>query len=222
MLRLSIWIAPYAVWMALMAALPHAAWAYAVRTAVAAAALGWAYFAAKRLPERPKLDLGWGAAGWAVAGALAVAAVWILPDGLEFYRRFLVWPVGSLPDASAPSGAIYAPANCSWPLAIARLAGSAFVIAPAEELMFRSFAYRWISNRRWYEVSHRVFDPQAFFIAAALFACEHDRFAAAFAAGIVYGALYVRHGFASAAVSHALTNFILGVYVLASGEWGFW
>jgi CAAX prenyl protease-like protein len=103
-----------------------------------------------------------------------------------------------------------------------RLAGSAFVIALAEELFFRSFLYRWLQNRAWTTVSPRAFDPNAFLWMVALFALEHDRWLAGAMAGALYGLVYLRKGLAAAVLAHMVTNLGLGLYVIWRGEWGFW
>jgi len=69
----------------------------------------------------------------------------------------------------------------------------------------------------------RAFDMQAFWTVAAVFALEHDRWAAGLLAGVVYGWLAVRTGDVwTAALAHGVTNLALGVYVIVSRQYGFW
>ena len=194
----TVWlIAPYAVWMALMMALPSSAWAYAVRTVAVAALLGaalWRLRAAEWLRTRFR----WGDAAFGVAVGLAVFAVWILPEQFDwaFYRRFCI--IGEGGTAAVAE---------SDPIMLAmRLAGSAFVIAVAEELFFR----------KW-----RV-DFAGFWWMVALFAVEHDRWLVGAIAGIAYGLLARRRGLGAAVVAHVVTNLVLGLWVLKSGQWQFW
>ena len=50
---------------------------------------------------------------------------------------------------------------------------------------------------------------------------EKDR--AAIAAGLVYAWLYVRTGkLWVAVIAHAVTNTLLGAWVIATGNWGYW
>lgn len=218
-------VAPFAVWVALMTLLPATAGAYALRSLAAGAALcaclavvgGGAVRRAVASGSAPRP-----LASALAAGAL-VAALWIFPERWEWYRSLLVWPVGAAaPDPATVAGSPYAPAACGWALTLAKLAGSAFVIAPAEELFFRSFLYRRLQRRDFTAVPHSAFDAGAFAITVLLFACEHNRFAAAAAAGVVYGAVYLRWGLFPAAVAHSLTNLLLGLHVVCRGEWGFW
>jgi uncharacterized protein len=105
----------------------------------------------------------------------------------------------------------------------AKLAGSAAVIAVIEEFFFRGFFYRWLRAGRFWTVPLARFDAQAFWTVAGVFALEHDRWFAGLAAGVAYGFLAVRTGDVwAAAVAHGVTNLLLGLYVLASGQYGFW
>ena len=196
----SFWlIAPYATWMALMTLLPSTAAAYAVRTvAVAAllAALLMTHVAAFR-SQAPRLLSPASLLSGVLVG-LAVFAVWILPEQFDWawYRRFCILGEGGT-KAVAESGAA---------LIALRLFGSAFVISAAEELFFR----KWL-------IGFAGFWGMVF-----LFAVEHDRWLVGAVAGVIYGFLYLRRGLGAAIVAHAVTNLVLGLWVLKSGQWQFW
>ncbi|MBO7684111.1 MAG: CAAX prenyl protease-related protein [Kiritimatiellae bacterium] len=187
-------VAPYAAWMALMAALPATAECYAVRAFATAALLVPAL--------RGRLSGGWrGLArglAWGVPVGLAVFAVWILPEQFDWplYRRFCIVGEGGTGDVASAGAALLA----------ARLVGSAFVIAVAEELFFR----KWLV------------DFAGFWWMVALFAVEHDRWLVGAAAGVIYGWLCLRRGLGAAVAAHATTNLALGLWVLRSGQWQFW
>jgi CAAX prenyl protease-like protein len=204
-------IAPYLVWMVLMTALPATAAAYALRTACAAAALAFscAILRPAVLP-RPR------AVVWGALTGLAVLVLWIAPEQWSWYRAYLT--LGGTLNGPSP----YDPAVCGWPLTLTRLAGSAVIIAAAEELFFRGFLYRWLQNRDWRAVDPRRFDLSAFLWTTALFALEHDRWFAGALAGALYSFVARRHGLGAAILAHCVTNFALGLYVIFRGEWGFW
>ena len=204
-------IGPYLAWMGLMLALPTSAWAYASRAAVAGILLvAFMMLAWSRRPPSAS-EIAWG-----VGAGLLVCALWIFPEQFDTYRRFLVIG-GDAKSGVEPSP--YDPEVCGWALTIAKLIGSAFIIAPAEELFFRSFLYRWIQGG-----NARIdrLDIGAFLWTTALFALEHDRWLAGAMAGTIYGILAIRKGLLSAIVAHIVTNFALGVYVILRGEWAFW
>lgn len=241
-------VAPFAVWVGvifLLQALEGAGlcpralvpWSYAAKAVVCAGLFlwlkPWRAYPSLRLANLP-LALGVG---------VAVAAVWILPEmpwvgraapGLqEAYHRWLIMMPGSLPDyfnpdyyPSLPPGhpsLAYSPAEAGWALTLMKIAGSAGVIAVIEEFFFRGFFYRWLRRGDFWRLPLTSFDMQAFLTVVAVFGLEHDRWFAGMLAGLAYGWLTVRTGDVwAAAVAHGLTNLLLGAYVVASGQYGFW
>lgn len=209
-------VLPFGTWIALMTFLPATAGTYALRSAIVALAL---VFSAIVLKPSWRIAVSPLVAGL-LAGAL-VAAIWILPEHCQWYRTWVLWPIGKDVPPELPSP--YDPAVCGNWLTAAKLVGSAFVIAPAEELFFRSFLYRWLQSREWLSVPMCRFDLNAFLWMTFLFSLEHPpRFVVAAICAIVYGALAIRKGIASAIVAHIVTNLILAGYVIAAGDWGFW
>jgi len=186
-------IAPYAAWMVMMAVLPPTAGAYAARGAVTAVLL-----AASAAVLRPPFPATGKALKGILAGVLAgflVFLVWIAPETLL--------GLGGSVQTSSP----YAPSVCGWPLTLAKLLCSAFVISAAEELFFR----KWL------------LEFAGFPWMVALFAVEHgERWAVGAVAGVVYGLVARRFGLLSAIAAHALTNFVLGAWVIWRGAWQFW
>jgi len=211
-------ILPFGAWIALMTFLPATAGAYAVRSAVAAAALAWVCCVL-----RPSWRVSPRALFWGLAAGAFVAAFWIFPESWGWYRKWLLWPFGAEPPPAADAPSPYDPAVCGWPLTIAKLVGSAFVIAPVEELFFRSFLYRRLQSRDWLAVPLSRFDVSAFVWTAGLFSLEHPpRFVVAAACGVVYGAVAVRFGLGAAIVAHVVTNLLLALHVIHHGVWAFW
>lgn len=216
--------APFGTWIVLQTLLPATAGAYAFRSAatllvLVAASFLFFHFPRPQTPSSPvtgvrPLLLG-------LIGGLLVLALWVLPESSRFYRTWFCWPLGSLPGPqSGPSP--YEPAVCGWALTLAKLVGSAFVIAPAEELFFRSFLYRRLQRRDFAAVPLARFDLSAFLWTIFLFTLEHDRPLAAALAGAIYGFLTIRCGLFSAIVAHVATNLLLAVHVIAARQWAFW
>jgi len=153
-------------------------------------------------------------------GGLVVNVLWIAPEYSTWYRTWMELPIGELPPASGPSP--YEPSVCGWPLTIVKLIGSAFVIAPVEEVFFRSFLYRRLQTRDFRAVPLSSFDLSSFLWMVFLFTLEHDRPVVAALAGAAYGLLAIRFGLGSAIVAHVVTNLMLGLHVIYRGEWWFW
>ena len=229
--------APFATWLVLQTLLPATALAYAIRSA-ATAFVGvccWR-FATGGTPVVPvcrsgETPLPPGEGHHAGAAALVAAAgillgvlvtvLWIAPECSAFYRTWFCWPLGALPaESAAPSP--YDPAVCGWLLTVAKLVGSAFVIAPVEEVFFRSFLYRWLQNRDFRAVPLSRFNLSAFLWMVFLFTLEHDRPLAAAVAGALYGFAAIRLGLAGAIAAHVTTNLLLALYVIHQNAWAFW
>ncbi len=218
--------APYAVWMGLMFVLPATAETYALRTALTALALVVSFFLS-RAPWRPYTYLeGSDPAryAWGLGVGVLVCVLWILPEQWSVYREFsLLGLIGTGSDAATGEPSPYEPATCGWTLTWIKLVGSAFVIAPVEELFFRSFLYRWLQKGDWTRVDLRRFELSAFLWMVALFALEHHtRLAAGAMAGAFYGWLAIRRGVGAAVLAHVVTNLLLGLHVIHTKQWGFW
>lgn len=214
------YVAPFAVWILLQTFLPATAAMYAVRSVAAAIAAFAAWLAVRRT----------GAGGAllsspvsAIALGLFVAAFWILPEECPWYRTWVLWPFGA-PTSVDAAPSPYDPAVCSWPLVWVKLAGSAFVIAPVEELFFRSFLYRWVvAGSNWRNARLDVWNWNGVLWTAFVFSLEHSpRFAVAFLCAIVYQFAAKRCGIAGAMLAHITTNLVLALYVMATGKWFFW
>ena len=96
------------------------------------------------------------------------------------------------------------------------------MIAPVEEVFFRSFLYRWLQNRDFRAVPLSRFNLSAFLWTIFLFTLEHDRPLAAAMAGAAYGFAAIRFGLATAIVAHVTTNLLLALYVIHQNAWAFW
>ena len=241
-------VAPFLVWIGCIAALAVAArfwnvpvrispWVYAAKAIVCAGLFLW-WRPWRIYPRLQMRNLG-----WAVVIGVAVAALWILPEtpwfgrlcpsAQAFYHRWFILMPGAYPDYYDPVtfpqlplgfvGMVYAPAVCGWGLALARLVGSALVIAVIEEFFFRGFLYRWLRQEAFWTIPLIRWDRATFWIVVLVFGFEHDRWLAGMAAGALYGLLAVRTGdLWAAVVAHGLTNATLGAYVLLCGRYGFW
>jgi uncharacterized protein len=110
-----------------------------------------------------------------------------------------------------------------WLLVAFRIAGAALVVPVMEELFWRSFLQRWVQQPDFMTLDPAQIGLKALLIASALFAVEHLQWFAGLVAGLAYGWLYIRtRNLWAPIMAHAVTNGLLGAYVVATGEWSFW
>ena len=147
-----------------------------------------------------------------VVGGIAVFVAWVAIDQ--------DWAVMSRSAGYMP---LRGDGSIDWVQALARLAGFALVVPVMEELFWRSLVLRWIERHDFQSVAPREVGWLAFVITTALFALEHDRWFAGALAGAAYNWLYMRSGNLWVPITaHAVTNGVLGLWVLQTGRWEFW
>ena len=148
----------------------------------------------------------------AVASGLAVFVMWI-----NFDFAWASFGETRAFDPMREDGGI------DWTLVQFRLLGLAIVVPVMEELFWRSFLLRWIDRQDFLALPPVQASLRAIVISSVLFASEHQLWFAGLIAGLVYGLLYVRTGnLWVPVISHAVTNGVLGVWILATGNWQFW
>jgi len=161
-----------------------------------------------------------------IVGAV-VCWIWILPESAwmqahgawfhAFYQHFLVLPVGKIAEVDPK------PEHITMAKLMIRLCGSAFMIALAEEVFWRGFAYRRLQQVRFIEAHPEDFSIFAFAIVTIAFGFEHARWFVGIIAGVAYGLLYVKtRNLWSAILAHMITNWLLGLYVLRTQAYQFW
>ena len=104
-----------------------------------------------------------------------------------------------------------------------RLIGAVLVVPLMEELFWRSFALRFAIKADFKSVLLGQFSWFSFIFISILFGLEHERWLVGIFAGMVYsGVLYRNKNLFDPILSHAITNCLLGIYVLSTHNWSFW
>ena len=101
----------------------------------------------------------------------------------------------------------------------------ALVVPWLEEIFWRGFLLRYLVKEDFLALPFGSWTPLSFGVVVLGFAFEHSRpdWPAAFATGILYNLVAVRTKSLPACVlAHALTNALLGWYVMTTHQWGFW
>jgi CAAX prenyl protease-like protein len=104
-----------------------------------------------------------------------------------------------------------------------RLIGASILVPFMEELFWRSWLLRYLINDDIAKVPIGTFSWISFSIGTVLFGLEHNLWLAGMMAGAVYSLLLYRtKSIAACVLAHAVTNGLLGGYVLWSKQWSFW
>ena len=111
-----------------------------------------------------------------------------------------------------------------WPVFLAtRLYGLVLMVPVMEEIFWRSFLVRFLTQSDFRQLPVGTFSASALWIMVAASALSHPEWLVAVVASLAYG-LWIRRSRSlfGAIVAHATTNGALGAYVLATGEWQYW
>jgi uncharacterized protein len=141
---------------------------------------------------------------------------------------FLLWiqldePWMRLGEATAGFRPVDAQGELIWPLVAVRWAGAALLVPLMEELFWRSFLMRWLQSPRFEALPPQRVGVKAVVLSTFVFMLAHTLWLGAIVAGLAYAWLYVRTGkLWVAVIAHAVTNGVLGAWVVLTGNWGFW
>ena len=110
-----------------------------------------------------------------------------------------------------------------WGFAGMRFLGAALVVPVMEELFWRSMLMRWLDKSDFRSVDPAKVSMKSFWITAIMFASVHSLWFAGLLAGIAYNWLYMKtRNLWVPIVSHGITNGLLGIWILSTGNWQFW
>lgn len=110
-----------------------------------------------------------------------------------------------------------------WPLVLTRMFGAAAVVPVMEELFWRSLVMRWIECRAFLGVTPAAIGLRAVVMSSVVFGLEHSLWFAGILAGLAYAWIYRRSGNLWAPITaHAVTNLLLAVWIVSTGNWQFW
>jgi len=183
-------------------------WIYPLQTLLCAALLIYfrREYELQRL-RRPIFALGIG---------LLVFFLWIAP------QQFLGFPpreIGFNPDMFAGSPGSY------WSTLLLRFVRLAVVVPFVEEIFWRGFLLRYLITERFESVPFGAFSWLSFSVVSLAFCFSHSMpdWPAALITGVLYNAVaYRTKSLSSCILAHGLTNLSLGLWIVATKEWGFW
>lgn len=174
-------------------------------------------------------EMRWAFSWEAVVTGIAVFAMWVAV-GQGWFTQSVLWvKLGvSHPPATAampwnPNLQFGTGSPLAWLFIVTRILGSTFVVPPLEEVFYRSFLYRYIAGQNFLAVPLNRFLPLPFLGTALIFGFSHNEWLAGFLCGAAYQWLVIRKNrLGDAMTAHAITNCLLGIWVVWRGAWNFW
>ena len=185
-------------------------WLYLIKISAVLAALLYFLRSYTELSKRPPLE----DFVYATVSGLIVFVVWIFP-----YPTWLVAGTDAIGvDPTQGQNSLDAMIWLS-----SRIMGAVLIVPIMEELFWRSFIMRWFDNQNFLSIDPEKISGFAYVGSACLFALEHNLWLAGLFAGLVYGELYKTYKNLWIPIfAHAVTNAVLGVYVIFTGNWQYW
>jgi CAAX prenyl protease-like protein len=151
-----------------------------------------------------------------LAIGVLVFVLWISPQA---FLGFGARTDGFNPDTFAGQPAAY------WSTVLLRFLRLVIIVPLVEEIFWRGFLLRYFINDKFDTVPFGTFSWLSFAVVTIGFTFAHS--SADWVAAAVTGALYNLVAYrtkslASCVVAHALTNLLLGVWIMSTKQWGFW
>ena len=147
--------------------------------------------------------------------AVGVFAIWIAPQSFGFAPR----NEGFNPEVFAANPAAY------WSTVLLRFLRLVVVVPLVEEIFWRGFLLRYFVNEKFDAVPFGTFSWLSFAVVTVGFTLAHST--ADWPAAAVTGALYNlvayrTRSLISCVLAHAITNLLLGLWIMTTKQWGFW
>jgi hypothetical protein len=174
-------------------------------------------------------EMRWAFSWEAVAVGVGIFLLWIGVSG-EWTTQNSLWVKLGFTHPSGKIAAVWNPnqqfgdgSALAWLFIVVRILGSTFVVPPIEEIFYRSFLYRYIAQHEFLSVPLNRFFLRSFLVTAFIFGFSHNEWLAGILCGAAYQWLVLRKNrLGDAMIAHAITNFLLGIWVVTRGAWQFW
>ena len=196
-------------------------WFYIAKTMVGA----WMIWVIWPVVQEMRWQFSWEA----VVIGVGVFAIWVGADPFVPKQQEL-WVKLGFSKASRASSTAWNPfavfgdgSSLAWFFVVMRIVGSSVVVPPVEEIFYRSFLYRWIAKPDFQSVPLGQFLWRPFIISALVFGFAHNEWLAGILCAAAYqGLVCWKKRLGDAITAHAITNLLLGIWVVWKGAWHFW
>ena len=174
-------------------------------------------------------EMRWAFSWEAVAVGVGIFLLWIGVSG-EWTTQNSLWvklgfshPPAKFTAAWNPQEQFGSGSALAWLFIAVRILGSTFVVPPIEEVFYRSFLYRYIAQHEFLSLPLNRFLLRSFLATAFIFGFSHNEWLAAILCGAAFQWLVLsKNRLGDAMTAHAITNFLLGIWVVTRGAWQFW
>jgi uncharacterized protein len=191
-------------------------WIYLLKS-IAAGWLLWTY-------RREIAELRWKFSWEAVVVGAGIFILWVgLTPLLKAIGIKSSWIIRGDTGAQWNPLTFFASAWLGWFFVVVRIVGSSVVVPPMEEVFYRSFVYRYVAKQDFRSVPIGQFLWTPFIVTSVLFGFGHHEWLAGILCGFAYqGLVCWKKRLGDAIAAHAITNFLLGLWVVHKGAWHFW
>jgi CAAX protease family protein len=183
-------------------------WIYPLQTLICAGLVAYFWQEYRLKPLR--------GVGIGLAIGILVFVIWISPQA---FLGFPARTTGFDPDLFAGQTGLY------WGTLVLRLLRIAVVVPFVEEIFWRGFLLRYLIDEEFERVPFGTFSALSFWAVALAFGFSHSSpdWPAAIVTGLLYnGVAYWTKSLSTCVLTHAVTNLLLGIWILETKQWGFW
>ncbi len=174
-------------------------------------------------------EMRWAFSWEAVVVGIGIFVLWIGISG-EWTTQNSLWVKLGVAHAPQTPSPVWNPnetfgngSPMAWLFILVHILGSTLVVPPIEEIFYRSFLYRYIARPDFSSVALNQFLLIPFVATGAVFGLSHNEWLAGILCGLAYQWLVLRKNrLGDAMTAHAVTNFLLGLWVVWRGAWHFW
>jgi len=164
-------------------------------------------------------EVRWAFSWEAVGVGVVICALWVGLD--SYYPKLQLFGKAGRP--WNPFEQFGEHSILGWFFVGVRTLGSALVVPPIEEAFYRSFLYRYLVRGSFTTVPLSHLHWPSVFLTAFIFGFSHYQWLAGIICGLAYQWLVIRKNrLGDAILAHAITNFLLGVWIVWKGAWNFW
>lgn len=176
------------------------------------------------------MEMRWAFSWEAVVVGVLVFVIWVGLDPYYPGQDRLMFQLGFGEDPSKKPAKIWNPFEfygagslLGWFFVVVRTAGSTLVVPALEEVFYRSFLYRYLISPEFERIALNRVHGVSLAVSCFVFAFTHQQWLAGILCGLLYqGLVFRKNRLGDAMTAHAITNFLLAVYVVVRPAWQFW